>query len=95
MMNKKLTELLKIQKEKRLEEIKAIDLLIGFDTLYIKMEIQNAGYECRITRENAGMTMRDLARLADVSVSTIHQFETGKNIRPGTRDKILKALESC
>lgn len=48
-----------------------------------------------VARTLVGMTVRDLAELADVSTNTIQRLETlGDELKPSTLEKIKEALES-
>ena len=47
----------------------------------------------REIREHRLMTQAELARKARVALRTLHSVEKGMNCRPGTKRKILSALE--
>lgn len=48
----------------------------------------------RFIRLAAGMTQKDVAERANVSITTIHHFEVGSNnIRPNTESRIKEVYE--
>jgi transcriptional regulator with XRE-family HTH domain len=53
---------------------------------------ERLGREARQARENAGLTMMEIAVAAQVSQSTIHAFETGRGWRRQT-DQLVATYE--
>jgi predicted transcriptional regulator len=53
------------------------------------------GEGCRARREELGLSVRELARLALVDATTIHRFEAGAAATSLTRRRIALALEQA
>ena len=50
--------------------------------------------QCKMARAALGLGVRDLAKLADVSVDTLSRLERGEELMPRTIAAIRNALES-
>ena len=51
--------------------------------------------QCKMARVAAGLGLRELATLADVSPNTISRLERGEELKPRTVDFIRTALEKA
>jgi hypothetical protein len=52
--------------------------------------------QMRREKTNASPTIRDVARLASLSIATVSRaLSTPEKVRPETRDKVLSAVRSC
>ncbi|HEX3674590.1 MAG TPA: helix-turn-helix domain-containing protein [Rhizomicrobium sp.] len=49
--------------------------------------------QCRMARAGLGIGVRDVAKLARVSPSTVARFEAGEELLPRTVETIQRALE--
>lgn len=60
---------------------------------YILRLLLELGGRCRVSRKARGLTQEDLAKLADVGLSTIHAIEGGHDgVSMGNFMKVLYAL---
>jgi transcriptional regulator with XRE-family HTH domain len=50
--------------------------------------------QVRMARVATGLAVRELVRLADVSVNTVQRLENGERLKPGTLAAIRSVLES-
>lgn len=51
--------------------------------------------QCKMARVAAGLGLRELAVLADVSPNTISRLERGEELKQATKEIIRSALESA
>lgn len=51
--------------------------------------------QCKMARAALGLGVRDLAKLADVSVDTLSRLERGEELMPRTMAAIRSALETA
>ncbi|WP_028754077.1 helix-turn-helix domain-containing protein [Rhizobium leucaenae] len=51
--------------------------------------------QCKMARAALGLGVRDLAKLADVSVDTVSRLERGDDLMPRTVSAIRSALEAA
>lgn len=49
--------------------------------------------QCKMARAGLGMSVRDLAELAQVSTNTVSRLEAGEELKPRTVQAIQGALE--
>jgi len=52
-------------------------------------------YQCKMARVALGLGVRDLAKLAMVSVDTVSRLERGEDLMPRTTNAIRTALEQA
>lgn len=50
--------------------------------------------QCRMARIATGLGVRDLARMAEVSINTVQRLENGERLKAGTLAAIRSVLEA-
>lgn len=60
-----------------------------------KLGAQVTPAQCKMARAGLGLSVRDLANLAQVSTNTVSRLEAGEELKPRTVEAIRTALETA